>query len=125
MQKFNRIITLLGVLALVFSITACNSEEKQTTPTETQPVVEKAVEEKASPYPFPEKENYEIVLTAYKDSAKIQIIKLVREANGMLLKDAKKNVETLPFAVKKDVPNKEAKEIYQKFIDAGATLEMK
>src|SRR5688500_471380 len=48
----------------------------------------------------PEQSEFEVVLTAFPDTAKINVIKVVREITGLGLKEAKALVEGLPGKVK-------------------------
>lgn len=58
-------------------------------------------------------------------SAKIQVIKAVREITGLGLKDAKDLTDAAPKAVKEGVAKEEAEEIKEKLEEAGATVELK
>ena len=56
---------------------------------------------------------------------KIAIIKLVREATGLGLKDAKDMVDAAPKVIKEKVAKAEAEELKKKFEAAGAQVELK
>ena len=56
---------------------------------------------------------------------KIQVIKVVRELTGLGLKEAKDLVDGAPKPVKEGVSKEEAETIKKKFVDAGATVEVK
>ena len=71
-----------------------------------------------------EKDTFDIVLTEVGDK-KINIIKEVRAATGLGLKEAKDLVEGAPKEVKAGVPKKEAEEIKAKLEAAGAKVELK
>lgn len=68
---------------------------------------------------------FDIKLTAADASKKIAIIKAVREATGLGLKEAKELVEGAPSDIKKGAPKAEAEEIKKKIEAAGGTVEMK
>ena len=70
-----------------------------------------------------EKTSFNVVL---KDAGanKIQVIKVVRDATGLGLKEAKELVESAPKAVKENVKKEEADELAAKFKEAGATVEL-
>lgn len=70
------------------------------------------------------KTEFDVVLTAV-GSKKINVIKAVREVTSLGLKEAKDLVEGAPKAVKEGVSKEEAETIKQKFVDAGATVEIK
>jgi len=56
---------------------------------------------------------------------KIAVIKLVREATGKGLKDAKDLVDAAPKVIKEKVAKAEAEELKKKFEAAGAQVELK
>ncbi|MCC5890868.1 MAG: 50S ribosomal protein L7/L12, partial [Alkalibacterium sp.] len=58
-------------------------------------------------------------------SAKIKVIKAVREATGLGLKEAKSLVDGAPSAVKEGVSKDEAEELKAKLEEAGASVEVK
>ena len=70
-----------------------------------------------------EKTSFDVVL---KDagSNKIQVIKVVRDATGLGLKEAKELVDGAPKTVKENVKKEEAEELKAKFAEAGATVEL-
>jgi large subunit ribosomal protein L7/L12 len=71
-----------------------------------------------------EKTEFNVVLTA-AGANKINVIKVVREVTSLGLKEAKDLVEAAPKAVKEGVTKDEAAAIAKKFVDAGATVEIK
>ena len=71
-----------------------------------------------------EKSEFDVVLTAAGDK-KIQVIKAVREATGLGLKEAKAVVDGAPAPVKEGVAKDEAEELKGKLEEAGATVELK
>lgn len=56
---------------------------------------------------------------------KIQVIKAIREATGLGLKEAKDIVDAAPKVVKADVPKAEAEQLKEKLQAAGAVVELK
>lgn len=58
-------------------------------------------------------------------SAKIKVIKAVREITGLSLKEAKEMVEGTPSNVKEGVAKEEAETIKAQLEEAGATVEIK
>jgi len=56
---------------------------------------------------------------------KIKVIKVVREATGLGLKEAKDVVDGAPSTVKENVTKDEAAAIQAKFKEVGATVEIK
>ena len=71
-----------------------------------------------------EKTEFDVVLTS-AGSAKIQVIKAVREATGLGLKEAKAIVDGAPAAVKEGVPTADAEALKETLEAAGATVELK
>jgi|TARA_B100001540_G_scaffold99390_1_gene89439 large subunit ribosomal protein L7/L12 len=71
-----------------------------------------------------EKDSFTIVLTDVGDK-KINVIKEVRTATGLGLKEAKELVESAPKDIKEDVPKDEANEIKEKLEAAGAKVDLK
>ena len=70
-----------------------------------------------------EKSEFNVVLTAAGDQ-KIKVIKVVRDATGLGLKEAKDLVDGAPKTVKENVKKEEAEELKAKFEEAGATVEL-
>ena len=71
-----------------------------------------------------EKSTFDVVLTSAGDK-KIQVIKEVRAATNLGLKEAKDLVEAAPKAVKEGVPKEEAEQIKAKLEAQGAKVELK
>ena len=70
-----------------------------------------------------EKSSFDIVLKE-AGANKIQVIKVVRDATGLGLKEAKELVDGAPKTVKEGVAKEEAEELKAKFIEAGAVVEL-
>ena len=71
-----------------------------------------------------EKTEFTVVLTSAGDK-KINVIKAVREATGLGLKEAKELVDGAPKPVKEHIGKAEAEELKGKLEEAGATVELK
>jgi large subunit ribosomal protein L7/L12 len=71
-----------------------------------------------------EKTEFTVVLTA-AGANKINVIKAVREVTSLGLKEAKDLVDGAPKPVKEGVSKDEAETIKKKFVDAGASVEVK
>jgi large subunit ribosomal protein L7/L12 len=67
---------------------------------------------------------FTVILTAAGPN-KINVIKAVREVTSLGLKEAKDLVDGAPKPIKEAVTKEEAETIKKKFIDAGATVEVK
>ena len=70
-----------------------------------------------------EKSAFNVVLKE-AGANKIQVIKVVRDATGLGLKEAKDLVDGAPKTVKENVAKEEAEELKAKFEEAGATVEL-
>ena len=70
------------------------------------------------------KDTFDVILTDVGDK-KINIIKEVRAATGLGLKEAKDLVEAAPKPIKEGVPKAEADEIKKKFEEACAKIDLK
>jgi large subunit ribosomal protein L7/L12 len=66
----------------------------------------------------------DVVLTGAGDK-KIQVIKVVRAATGLGLKEAKAVVDDAPKAVKEGIERDEAEKLKQELEEAGASVELK
>ena len=71
-----------------------------------------------------EKVEFDVILTAFGEK-KINVIKEVRAATNLGLKEAKDLVESAPAPVKEGVKKEEAEQIKKKLEEAGATVELK
>ena len=67
---------------------------------------------------------FTVVLTAAGPN-KINVIKAVREVTSLGLKEAKDLVDGAPKPIKEGVTKEEAETIKKKFVDAGASVEVK
>jgi len=70
------------------------------------------------------KDTFDVVLKAAGDK-KIQVIKVVREATGLGLKEAKDLVEAAPKVVKEALNKADAEKLQKSLTDQGATVELK
>ena len=70
-----------------------------------------------------EKTSFNVVLKE-AGANKIQVIKVVRDATGLGLKEAKDLVDGAPKTVKENVAKEEAEELKAKFEEVGATIEL-
>ena len=70
-----------------------------------------------------EKTSFNVVLKE-AGANKIQVIKVVRDATGLGLKEAKELVDGAPKTVKEGVNKDEAEELKAKFTEVGAVIEL-
>ena len=80
----------------------------------------------AAAAPAEEKTEFDVVLKGCDASAKLKVIKAVREVvEGLGLKEAKELVEGAPKTIKEGVAKDEAEKIAAKLKEAGADVEVK
>ena len=71
-----------------------------------------------------EKTEFDVVLNSFGGN-KVAVIKAVRSATGLGLKEAKEVVESAPKAIKEGVSKEEAEELANQLKEAGAEVEVK
>ena len=71
-----------------------------------------------------EKDEFDVVLTGFGDN-KVAVIKAVRGATGLGLKEAKDMVESAPATLKEALAKGEAEELKKSLEEAGASVELK
>ena len=71
-----------------------------------------------------EKTEFDVVLKEI-GANKVQVIKVVKEATGLGLVDAKAVVDNAPKTVKEAIPKADAEALVAKFKEVGAVAEMK
>ncbi len=70
-----------------------------------------------------EKTSFNVILESPGDK-KIQVIKVVREATGLGLKEAKELVDNAPKPIKENLGKEEAEELKAKLEEQGATMKL-
>lgn len=71
-----------------------------------------------------EKDEFDVVLASFGDN-KVAVIKAVRAATGLGLKEAKALVEGAPAPIKEGAGKDEAEELKKALEEAGASVELK
>lgn len=71
-----------------------------------------------------EQTDFDVVLGSFGEN-KVGVIKAVRGATGLGLKEAKDLVESAPAPIKEALPKAEAEELKKTLEEAGATVELK
>jgi len=74
--------------------------------------------------PAAEKTEFDVVVEGYGDK-KIGVIKVVRAATGLGLKEAKDLVEALPAKIKEGISKEDAEKLKKELEEAGATVVIK
>ena len=70
-----------------------------------------------------EKSSFNVILKEAGDQ-KIKVIKVVRDATGLGLKEAKDLVDGAPKTIKEGASKEEAEELKAKFTEVGAVIEL-
>ncbi|MEW5839116.1 MAG: 50S ribosomal protein L7/L12 [Pseudomonadota bacterium] len=78
----------------------------------------------AAAAPVEEKTEFDVVMASFGDN-KVGVIKAVREATGLGLKEAKDLVESAPVTVKEGIAKADAEALKKKLEDAGAKVDIK
>jgi large subunit ribosomal protein L7/L12 len=73
----------------------------------------------------PEKTEFDVVVEAYGEGKKIGVIKVVRAATSLGLKEAKDLVEAIPAKVKEGLSKEDAEKLKKELEEAGATVSIK
>jgi large subunit ribosomal protein L7/L12 len=72
-----------------------------------------------------EKTEFDVILDGFEDSAKIKVLKAVREATGLGLGEAKALVEAAPKAVKEGIAKADAEALKKAIEEAGGKVSIK
>jgi len=72
----------------------------------------------------PEKTTFDVILTI-PGMSKLQVVKVVKDATGLGLKEAKDLVDAAPKAIKEGISKEEAESIKAQLEEAGAEVEVK
>lgn len=72
-----------------------------------------------------EQTEFSVVLTGFNDTAKIAVIKVVRAATGLGLKEAKDLVEGAPKTLKEGLSKEDAEKLKAEVVAAGGACDIK
>tara|TARA_Y100001933_G_C18954731_1_gene545436 strand:+ start:250 stop:645 length:396 start_codon:yes stop_codon:yes gene_type:complete len=72
-----------------------------------------------------EKSEFDVILESFDAAAKIKVLKVVRNATGLGLGDAKALVESAPKTVKEGVSKEDAETLKKEIEDAGGKVTLK
>ena len=75
--------------------------------------------------PAEEQTEFDVVLESFEASAKIKVLKAVREATGLGLGDAKAMVEAAPKTIKEGVAKEEAEAVKKAIEEVGGKVTLK
>ena len=123
MSKINDVLEIVKGMSVLELNELVKAFEEEFGVSAAAPVAVAAAPAAAAPA-VEEKTDFNVVLTN-AGGQKIQVIKVVREATGLGLKEAKDLVDGAPKVVKEALPKKDADELKKKLEDAGGTVELK
>jgi len=78
----------------------------------------------AAPEAEEEQTEFDVILSSVGDK-KVNVIKVVREATGLGLKESKELVDSAPKPIKEKIGKDEDEALKAKLVEAGATVEIK
>src|SRR5206468_11547956 len=124
MADLQKIVTDLSSLTVLEAAELAKMLEEKWGVSAAAAVAVAAAPGAAAAAPVEEKTEFTVVLAAIGDK-KIEVIKEVRAATGLGLKEAKDLVEAAPKPVKEGIPKDEAAKIQTQLEKAGAKVELK
>jgi len=119
------ILDAIGNMTILEVVDLVKMMEDKFGVTAAAPVAMAAAPAAAAAAPVEEKTEFTVVLKEYPADKKVTVIKVVREATGLGLKEAKDLVEGAPKPVKEGVNKDEAEKIKGQLEKAGAKVELK
>ena len=75
--------------------------------------------------PAAEQTEFDVILDGFDSAKKISVIKAVRSATGLGLKEAKGLVESAPAPIKEGISKDDAEKLKEEFTEAGAEISIK
>ena len=120
MEKFNDIIEKIEKLTVVELSELIKTLEEKFGVSASMPMASGAVAGGAAEA---EKTSFNVILKSIGEQ-KINVIKAVKEATGLGLKEAKDMVEAAPKAIKENLKKEEAEELKSKLEAVGAVVEL-
>ncbi|NLY75879.1 MAG: 50S ribosomal protein L7/L12 [Firmicutes bacterium] len=124
MSKVNEVLEIVKGMSVLELNELVKAFEEEFGVSAAAPVAVAAAAPAAAAPAAEEKTEFDVVL-ANAGAQKIQVIKVVREATGLGLKEAKDMVDGAPKTIKEGVSKQEAEELKKKLEEAGATVELK
>jgi large subunit ribosomal protein L7/L12 len=119
------ILDAIGAMSILEVVDLVKMMEDKFGVTAAAPVAAAAAPAAAAAAPVEEKTEFTVVLKEYPADKKVTVIKVVREATGLGLKEAKDLVEGIPSTIKDGVNKADADKIKKALEDAGAKVEVK
>ena len=124
MSKIEKLVDDLSSLTVLEAADLAKLLEEKWGVSAAAPVAAAAAGPAAAAAPAAEKTEFTVVLTDAGDK-KINVIKVVRAATGLGLKEAKDLVEGVPSKVKEGVSKEDAAKLKKELEDGGAKVSVK
>ena len=119
------ILDAIGNMSILEVVDLVKMMEDKFGVTAAAPMAAAAAPAAAAAAPVEEKTEFTVVLKEYPADKKVTVIKVVREATGLGLKEAKDLVEGIPSTIKDGVNKADSDKIKKALEDAGAKVEIK
>jgi large subunit ribosomal protein L7/L12 len=123
-DKVQKIVDSIKKLSVVEAFELKKALEEEFDVQAAAPMAMAAAPAAAAGEPAEEKDEFDVVLTD-AGSNKIGVIKVVKNATGLGLKEAKDKVESLPTPIKEAVKKEDAESLKKELEEAGAKVELK
>lgn len=124
MSKVNDVLEIVKGMTVLELNELVKAFEEEFGVSAAAPVAVAAAPAAGAAAPVEEKTEFDVILASAGDK-KINVIKVVREATGLGLKEAKDLVDSAPKAIKEAISKKDAEELKAKLEEAGASVELK
>ena len=119
------ILTAISNMTIIEIVDLVKMMEEKFGVSAAAPVAAAAAGPAAAAAPVEEQTEFTVTLKEYPADKKVTVIKVVREATGLGLKEAKDLFEGAPSVVKEGVNKADAEKIKKSLEDAGAKVEVK
>ena len=119
-----QVVDFIKKLSLMDAANLVKTLEKELGVSAAAPVAMVSAAGAAAAAPAEEKTEFAVVLEA-AGAERVKVIKVVREATGLGLKEAKDLVDAAPKPVKENLPKADAEELKKKLEEAGAKASIK
>ena len=119
-----QVVDFIKKLSLMDAANLVKTLEKELGVSAAAPVAMVAAAGPAAAAPAEEKTEFAVVLEN-AGAERVKVIKVVREATGLGLKEAKDLVDAAPKTVKETLPKADAEELKKKLEEAGAKASIK
>jgi len=125
MSAVTEIVEQIEKLTLLEAVELKKALEEKFGVTAAAPIMMAGAMPGAAAAPVVEEKTEFTVLLKGAGAQKINVIKVVRAATGLGLKEAKDLVDGAPKAVKESIPKDEAEKLKKELEEAGASVELK